>query len=148
MPLVDASKEEHQLLDTTMTYKNPIPVAVGIIQSTTPGNVLLIERADGGLALPGGYVDEHEDAYMAINREVLEEVALQLDTDKWVLFHSAVNSGNRLLLFSYYTEKVAVPLDFIQNNEVLRVLDAPVSTILRFPLHQEALALWVEKHYQ
>lgn len=123
-------------------YKNPRPVSIGIIPAPTPGHIVLIERSDGGFALPGGYVDEHENASVAVNREVLEETGLLLDSGRWVLFHSCVTSDNKLLLFSYYPHTVAVSEDFTPNAEVLQVMSAPWTTPLRFPLHQEAIRRW------
>lgn len=125
-----------------MAFKNPTPVSVGIIESTTPGNLLFVERADGGIALGGGYVDELENAAQAVNRECDEEMMLQLDVKGWRLFHSATNAGNRMLLFSVYKEPVAAPLNFVPNEEVVAVHDLPWDTPLKFPLHNEAVQLW------
>jgi len=123
-------------------YKNPTPVSVGVIPSSTPGHILLVERSDGGLALPGGYVDELEDATSAVNREVLEETGLELDAGQWRLFSSAITPDNKLLLFSYYPHPVSLPDDFMPNEEVIRVLSAPWNTALRFPLHGAAVQKW------
>jgi 8-oxo-dGTP pyrophosphatase MutT (NUDIX family) len=124
-------------------YKNPVPVSIGIIASLTPGHIIFVERRDGGIALPGGYVDELEDASLAINREVFEEVGAVLDAAKWRLSSSAVTLDNKLLLFSYYAEAVAVPENFTANMEVVRVFSAAWNTALRFPLHEAAVHKWV-----
>lgn len=123
-------------------YKNPSPVAVGIIPSCTSGHIIVVERSDGGIALPGGYVDELEDASTAVNREVFEEIGLALDASQWQLFFSAITPDNKLLLFSYYPQAVALPVDFQPNSEVVRVFSAPWSMPLRFPLHREAVQRW------
>ncbi len=123
-------------------HKNPRPVSVGIIPTCTPGHILLVERSDGGLALPGGYVDELEDASAAVNREVFEEAGLELDADQWRLLTSAVTPDNKLLIFSYYPHPVNFPTRFIPNDEVTRILSAPWSTPLRFPLHGAAARKW------
>ena len=122
--------------------KNPLPVAVGIIPALTPGHILIVERSDGGIALPGGYVDPMEDASAAINREVFEETGLELDASLWQLFTSAVTPDNKLLLFSYYPRPVAVPADFMPNEEVIRVMAVSWNTPLRFPLHRAAAQKW------
>lgn len=103
----------------------------------------MIERADGGLALPGGYVDQMEDAAQALNREVLEETGLMLDVAKWNLFFSAVTPDNKLLLFSYYAEAVEIPKEFATNEEIKRVLAAPWTMPLRFSLHELAIRRWI-----
>jgi len=123
-------------------YKNPSPVSVGIIPSCTPGQIILVERSDGGLALPGGYIDELEDAGTAVNREVFEEVGLELDVRQWQLFSSAITPDNKLLLFSYYPHPVAVPIAFVPNDEVVRVLSAAWNTPLKFSLHRAAAQKW------
>lgn len=125
-----------------MTYKNPTPVSVGIIPSRTPGYLILVERRDGGLALPGGYVDELEDTATAITREVVEETGIELDAGKWRLFFSAVTPDNRLLLFSHYSEVVILPADVMPNDEVVQVLSVPHDSPLKFPLHEEAVRRW------
>ncbi|WP_192804919.1 NUDIX domain-containing protein [Noviherbaspirillum aerium] len=125
-----------------MAYKNPTPVSVGLIPSHTPGHLILIERGDGGLALPGGYVDELEDTAKAISREVYEETGLELDAAKWRLFHSAITPDNKLLLFSWYPEPVGLPRHIPRNAEVADVLSAPHDTRLKFPLHEDAVRIW------
>lgn len=124
-------------------YKNPVPVSIGIIPSPVSEHILLIERADGGLALPGGYVDELEDSAQAVNREVQEETGLSLDASKWTLFFSAVTPDNKLLLFSFYSEAVKISKEFASNAEVKRVLTAPWRTPLRFSLHEMAIQKWL-----
>jgi 8-oxo-dGTP pyrophosphatase MutT (NUDIX family) len=124
------------------TYENPTPVSAGIIPSTIPGFVWFIERADGGIALHSGYVDKLEDGYMAINRETKEELGIDLDVDKWQIFHTAVNKANKLLLFFHYPEAMDPPADFVPNKEVLRVFAAHWDTPLKFPYHMLALKRW------
>ncbi|HYD95220.1 MAG TPA: NUDIX domain-containing protein [Noviherbaspirillum sp.] len=123
-------------------YKNPIPVSVGIIPSTTPGELLLVERSDGGIALPGGYIDELEDVALALTREVWEETGLELDRGKWRLFFSTITPDNKLLLFACYAEPARLPKHFMPTTEVVRVLSAPWHTPLKFPLHEAAVRAW------
>ena len=122
----------------------PMPVSIGIIPSITPGQVILIERTDGGIALPGGYVEELETAITAVNREAFEEMGLELDPAGWQLFSSAVTSDNKLLLFSYYQGLIEVPHKFVANEEVVRVFSAPWNTPLKFHLHEAAIRKWIE----
>lgn len=124
----------------------PAPVSVGVIPSTTAGHLLLIERADGGLALPGGYHEELEDTATALTREIFEEMDLHLHRHKWRLFHSAATPCNKLILFSHYDEAVEMPRHFRANEEVLRVISAPWNTPLVFTLHEEAAKKWAMQH--
>jgi len=123
-------------------HTKPIPVSIGIIPSTVPEHVILVERSDGGYALPGGYVEELEDATAALNREVFEEISLALDPNEWRLFFSAVTPENKLLLFSYYPKRVALPDCFAPDAEIVRVFSAHWRTPLKFSFHQEALEKW------
>ena len=124
----------------------PAAVSVGIIPAPARGHVLFIERADGGIALPGGYVDERENAAAAITRESYEEMGLRLDAQKWRLFDSAATECNKLILFSHYTDEVPAPAVFQANDEVLRVISAPWNTPLVFALHEQALRRWAGMH--
>lgn len=124
------------------TYNSPEPVAAGIIPSTIPGFVWFIERADGGIALHGGYVDPFEDAYLAMSRETKEELDVDIEPSKWQLFHTATNKANKCLLFFHYPDAMDPPADFTPNKEVLRVFAAHWDTPLKFPFHMLALQRW------
>ena len=139
--MTDALPQQYREYEIIMSDK-PAPVTVGIVPSTTMGHVLFIERADGGLALPGGYLEKLEDTSTALTRESFEEMDLELEPHKWRLFHSVVTPCNKLILFSHYVEPVDLPRNFESNDEVLRVLAAPWNTPLVFASHEEALKLW------
>ncbi|HEY5801136.1 MAG TPA: NUDIX domain-containing protein [Burkholderiaceae bacterium] len=124
----------------------PAPVSVGIIPAAAKGHVLFIERTDGGIALPGGYVDALENAAQAVTRESFEEMGLHLDVAKWHLFDSHITDTNKLILFSYYHAHVAEPLNFTPNDEVVRVISAPWNTPLVFDQHELALQKWAALH--
>lgn len=53
-------------------------VAVDAIVSTFKGEILLIRRKDGKLALPGGFVNPRESLYDATVRKTLEKTGLNL----------------------------------------------------------------------
>lgn len=61
-------------------YHNPAPT-VDIIISLTPGQVLLIKRANPplGWALPGGFVEIGETTEQAARREAWEETGLKVE---------------------------------------------------------------------
>jgi ADP-ribose pyrophosphatase YjhB (NUDIX family) len=123
-------------------HENPTPVSVGIIPGTKPGHIVLIERADGGIALPGGFVERLESGFVALSRELEEETGLVLETSKWQIFWTDTSPGNIMLLFSHYPEAKAAPANFVPNKEVVRVFEAPWNTPLKFPLHEEAVRRW------
>src|SRR5438874_1760584 len=62
-------------------WANPIPVAVALVP--IGGGLLVIRRAIqpglGKLALPGGFVEEHETWQQGAAREVLEETGIAID---------------------------------------------------------------------
>jgi 8-oxo-dGTP pyrophosphatase MutT (NUDIX family) len=128
-----------------VTYRNPTPVTIGIIPSTVAGELILVERSDGGLALPGGYVDAMEDTATSLTREVREEMGIVLQASRWRLFFSSVTPDNKLLLFSRYPEPVPLPSGFAPNTEVTRILSAPYATPLKFPLHEAAIRAWLAR---
>lgn len=63
----------------TVAYRNPLPVAVALqpVYDTQGTALVVITRtvapALGGVALPGGYVDDREDWRQAVVRELKEE---------------------------------------------------------------------------
>lgn len=123
-------------------HNNPKPVSVGIVPGMKPGNIILVERADGGIALPGGYVDELEDSFMAIQRECEEEICLSLEKSKWTIFWTGISPTNHILLFSHFPDATDAPKNFVPNKEIVRVFEAPWNTPLKFPLHEEAVRRW------
>jgi 8-oxo-dGTP pyrophosphatase MutT (NUDIX family) len=129
-------------------YNNPKPVVVNVVYIARNdgsrgilGIIRGIEPAKGGLALPGGYVDELESVEEAAAREFQEEVGIATLPSDWRLLHSATTKANRVLIFC--SLNVTMLERFVRylkpNEEVLgfEVLDA--DSQLAFPLHQEAL---------
>ncbi|WP_456044155.1 NUDIX domain-containing protein, partial [Streptomyces tendae] len=66
----------------TVAYRNPLPVAVALqpVYDTQGTALVVITRtvapALGGVALPGGYVDDREDWRQAVVRELKEETGI------------------------------------------------------------------------
>ncbi|MFN0250746.1 MAG: NUDIX domain-containing protein [Kofleriaceae bacterium] len=95
------------------TWANPIPVCVTIVPVVDGERtgVLVVRRnlppAIGKLALPGGFLEEHEAWNIGAAREVVEETGVVIDPDVEQLhWRSSRPRPNRLLLFS-----VAKPVD-------------------------------------
>lgn len=95
-------------------FNNPVPVAVGLLPVATPAGLALAaivrnnEPNRGQLALPGGYVDQGEDAAQATARELEEEIGFVSSPRQWQLLHSATNAKNRLLLFSVFERSLSL----------------------------------------
>ena len=99
----------------TIKYNNPIPVAVAMVPIEGTRNYLVIKRAIepfiGQYALPGGYVNEGEDASMAASREFKEETGISLGAHCFMPTYIRVTSDNKLLIFmrsSFIIEKILV----------------------------------------
>lgn len=69
-------------------------MAVGLLQVTTPAGLALAaivrnnEPNRGQLALPGGYLEEGENAAQATARELLEEIGFESAPNQWRLLDS------------------------------------------------------------
>jgi 8-oxo-dGTP diphosphatase len=128
-------------------HQNPIPVAVGLIR-VLQGNEIkylgVVRSLDpvGGLAFPSGYVEKGESIEEAVAREVLEETGVSTQASDWRLTHSRTNAGNRALIFCELipvkTVSQVLP-KFVANTETSGTLLLDASSVLCFPLHQEAL---------
>lgn len=95
------------------TWANPIPVCVTIVPVNDGGRtgLLTIRRnlppAIGKLALPGGFLEDHEAWNVGAVREVREETGVEIDPElEQLAWRSSRPRPNRLLLFS-----VARPVD-------------------------------------
>ena len=133
-----------------MSYNNPTPVAVNCVRvvDNNDGNFvgfLGIERAIepfiGGLAFPGGFVDEMESIETAAAREFLDECGIETIPDHWLLRCSRITPNNRVLIFCNY--QGVVTEDQVKamqpNSEVKSFTVLTKDSKLCFSLHQERL---------
>lgn len=131
-----------------MDYKNPTPVAVNVVFVKKNDNtlgVLGVERAIepfiGGLAMPGGFVNEMETIEQGAAREFEEECGMRTDASKWVLTESKITPNNRVLIFTTLDEYISESdVQKMQpNDEVKSFVILDKSSKLCFSLHQEIL---------
>lgn len=135
-----------------MDFKNPTPVTVCLVEVVNQHNepYLLgvrrsIEPQVGGIALPGGYVDENESAETAASRELEEETGLFIPVEAWHCLGTEVTPQNRLLIFCMANYPVSSDLldTFVANSEVSELVLIDCDTEVCFPLHQK----WVDMYY-
>ncbi len=130
-------------------YKNPTPVVVLCVPINMGANTIRlltirrnIEPALGMLALPGGYVDENENAETAAARELKEETGIDVDPAHVGILYTRVTPNNKLLIFC---DTPDFAIDEIQNeltlnNEVSEFrFVSQGSDKIAFPLHNEAI---------
>jgi 8-oxo-dGTP pyrophosphatase MutT (NUDIX family) len=126
-------------------YNNPVPVAVAVIRVIGEDGkmgLLAIRRPDnGGLALPGGYVDELESAENAAARELNEEVGIHISPSHFRPIRTMTSGNNRLLVFCLAKQVMSLSdfKNFVPNDEASEVRVVYRSDVLVFPLHQSIL---------
>lgn len=137
-----------------MAYRNPLPVAVALQPVyDTKGTALVvitrtIEPARGGVALPGGYIDDGEDWRQAIVRELREETGIEAAPRDVRLADAMSSSNGHLLLFGLLPECPAERLpesaatDETEGWHLLRRAEE-----LAFPLHTLAARAFFEGRY-
>jgi ADP-ribose pyrophosphatase YjhB (NUDIX family) len=137
-------------------YKNPTPVAVGLVR-VLDGKVtkfLGVVRSIapvGGVALPGGFVDELESFEQAVAREVLKETGFATAPEDWHLLYSRTTGSNRVLVFCELIQPapptaVQIMGGFIANDEVSSLVLLDETSQMCFPLHTEALLNSIKGH--
>ncbi|HEY4486245.1 MAG TPA: NUDIX domain-containing protein [Candidatus Paceibacterota bacterium] len=141
-----------------MEYKNPIPVVVGIILPQEY-KVLTIKRAIephiGGLALPGGYIEEGDNWRKRLRMEIEEEACVVVSTrpNHMRLYDARTTpDGKHLLLFAVVTrDGIEKFHDFVPNAEVserhLSRLDLHTCPSLCFNLHEEVLRQYRDDYW-
>ncbi|MFD0057754.1 NUDIX domain-containing protein [Streptomyces sp. NPDC005047] len=138
----------------TVAYRNPLPVAVALqpVYDTQGTALVVITRtvapARGGVALPGGYIDDREDWRQAIVRELKEETGIDAASHDVRLADAMSSPDGHLLLFGSLPERPVESLpashatDETEGWHLLRR-----SEELAFPLHTRAVRSWFEGRY-
>lgn len=136
-------------------FANPIPVCV-VLVPIVDGNrtgLLVVRRAIppaiGKLALPGGFLEEHETWRVGAAREVREETGVAIDAEALepMWYASSSPRPNRLLLFSVAREmRVEDMAPWVPDTECSErgVVFGPdgLDAELAFSLHVEAARMY------
>lgn len=138
----------------TTAYRNPLPVAVALqpVYDTRGAALVVITRtvapARGGVALPGGYVDDREDWRRAVVRELAEETGIDAPSRDVRLADAMSSPDGHLLLFGLLPQRPAdslPPFAATDETDGRHLLRAPEE--LAFPLHTLAVRAWFEGRY-
>ncbi|MFK4069931.1 NUDIX domain-containing protein [Streptomyces sp. NPDC029674] len=138
----------------TVAYRNPLPVAVAVQPAyDTQGTGLVvvtrtIAPALGGIALPGGFIDDREDWRDAVVRELKEETGIAAESRDVRLADAMSAPDGYLLLFGLLPARPAsdlpapAPTDETEGWHLLRRPEE-----LAFPLHTLVARAWFEGRY-
>lgn len=140
----------------TVTYRNPLPVAVALLPVRDAGRsgLIVIRRriqpSYGLLALPGGFIDVGESWQRAVVRELAEETGITASADEVALADALTDvTGGYLLLFGLLPPRdaarlpPAAPTDETDGHQPLW---EPAE--LGFELHTLAARRWFEGRYR
>ncbi|KUL51950.1 MULTISPECIES: NUDIX domain-containing protein [unclassified Streptomyces] len=137
-----------------VAYRNPLPVAVALqpVYDRQGTGLVVVTRtiapALGGVALPGGFVDDREDWRDAVVRELKEETGICAQSRDARLADAMSAPDGYLLLFGLLPERpvadlpAGTPTDETEGWDVLRHPDE-----LAFPLHTLAARAFFEGRY-
>ncbi|CAL9580162.1 hypothetical protein SUDANB6_05047 [Streptomyces sp. enrichment culture] len=138
----------------TTAYRNPLPVAVALqpVHDAQGTALVVITRtvapARGGVALPGGYIDDREDWRHAVVRELREETGIHAESGEVRLADAMSSPDGHLLLFGLLPQRPAdglPPFSATDETDGRHLLRAPEE--LAFPLHTLAVRAWFEGRY-
>jgi ADP-ribose pyrophosphatase YjhB (NUDIX family) len=107
-----------------------------------------VAPARGGVALPGGYVDDREDWRRAVVRELAEETGIDAASRDVRLADAMSSPDGHLLLFGLLPQRPAdslPPFAATDETDGRHLLRAPEE--LAFPLHTLAVRAWFEGRY-
>lgn len=97
-----------------------LPVSAKAVVVSKDGRVLLMRKSSGLVDLPGGKVEDGEDLFLALRREVAEETGLKIKkfdfVASWVKHHAEL--GDRLIVvFEARVKTKAKKIDIIMSEE-------------------------------
>lgn len=130
-------------------YQNPKPTA-GIVLAD--GNKILlvkrsIEPAKGEWDIPGGFIEDHEHPLDTINREIMEELGVKIEVEKFLgIFMDKYGYSGGSTLNIYYTGKIisGTPSPHDDICECKWFPNGELPSRLAFKNNTEALNLWKE----
>ena len=91
-------------------------VAVASLIFNKKDEVLLVKTERRGWELPGGQVEQGEDLFAALQREILEESSVKVTTKKLAAIYSSINDPSKVIFdfVSEYKDGLVKP-----DNEIM-----------------------------
>lgn len=136
-------------------WNNPINVAIAIIPVERNGVIIgslgckrNLEPL-GGIALIGGFQNEHETLISAVRREVAEEAGLHLHKAHFKYYREVMTPKNLNLVFFVYDHPIHhdfIPHLVFDPNEVQELVVLTPDMTLCFPGHNDAFHSWAENN--
>lgn len=97
-----------------------LPVSAKVVLVSKDGKVLLLRKSSGITDLPGGKVENGEDIYEALARELVEEVQIEVQKFKFVsswVKHNATLGDRLVLVFEARVKKKADEIEVKLSDE-------------------------------
>lgn len=124
----------------TITYLNPLPVAVVLLP--VENEILVIRRnipPFGRLALPGGFIEVGETWQKACQRELFEETGISITDEEIELFDVKSAPDGTVLIFGIAEQKSKSEISFTDNDETQEIAFIDSTVELGFSLHTEVV---------
>ncbi len=113
-------------------YINPVPAVDLVIKYN--GGIVLIERGDGKIALPGGFMEFGESAESAAVREAKEETNLDVKLEKLLGVYSAPDRDPRTHVISITYVATSIGGQLKGGDDAKQVLVVPLEEALQTEL--------------
>lgn len=145
--IMDRIVGEERVRTLYKQYKNPIPAVDIVIQFDN--EIVLIERPDGKIALPGGFVEYGEMLEKAAIREAKEETNLFIANPKLIGVYSDPerDSRNHIISTAYFAEGFG---NLKAGDDAMRAFSVPLEIALDMELafdHNKILGDYSKKRF-
>lgn len=86
-------------MSSNLSIRSPKHIlCIASLVRSESNQIILVKTKDRGWELPGGQVEEGEDIFSALQREVLEEAGVKIKTIKPVAFYSSIDKPSKFII--------------------------------------------------